>query len=614
MKFLCDQCKAKYQIADEKVQGKTLRMKCRKCGHIIEIRALTGDTKPSSMPPPGAIGETMQVGSLSEDAAHALLNPPIPAAPKAPTPAPKPAAPAKPGAPPRPTNAGPPRAGAAVGNATRMGMGGAPAKPAAAPPRTTEAPKSEAAPDSALASAFTRSVAKKPEVNASGSQSSDPPAEEWYVAIDEVPVGPIRLTDLRSKYGSGAVSDDSLVWREGFEEWRPLRTLTDLYELVREEVSQPRGSILPPVGPNAPRASSPRAPGAARNSTTSSPRPAPAAQSPGRSNVIPFQRQAGAAALKIEQEDDDEVTRISSAPIFPPTSSPSAAENPGGAAAMARAGIGGSMPSPRIVDDPFATRLAEGASSTPHGSMPAPIIAPVPVPVMPPHDFSTTQERRSMLERMQAKGVSKGLVALIAAGCLLLGVVIAVLVVKRMVVTQEKVIVQEKIVERPITVAATATVNPESTTSAATTSATATKVAVKTGGGTSGATSTATTTTTTATTNSKLKGIDDGPPVPDNTTGGGGGGGDALDGKAVEVVAHQNAVGVRKHCYEPLVETGAADAKINVHIRADGGVSQVDLLSGSPPTFASCVQKMAYNWHFPSSGTGGTFPIPYIFK
>ena len=39
MKFLCDQCKAKYQIADEKVQGKTLRMKCRKCGHIIEIRA-----------------------------------------------------------------------------------------------------------------------------------------------------------------------------------------------------------------------------------------------------------------------------------------------------------------------------------------------------------------------------------------------------------------------------------------------------------------------------------------------------------------------------------------------------------------------------------------------
>ena len=39
MKFLCDQCKAKYQIADEKVAGKTVRMKCRKCGHLIEVRA-----------------------------------------------------------------------------------------------------------------------------------------------------------------------------------------------------------------------------------------------------------------------------------------------------------------------------------------------------------------------------------------------------------------------------------------------------------------------------------------------------------------------------------------------------------------------------------------------
>ncbi|RYE92292.1 MAG: hypothetical protein EOO75_07025 [Myxococcales bacterium] len=39
MKFLCDNCKAKYQIADDKVAGKTVRMKCRKCGHLIEIRA-----------------------------------------------------------------------------------------------------------------------------------------------------------------------------------------------------------------------------------------------------------------------------------------------------------------------------------------------------------------------------------------------------------------------------------------------------------------------------------------------------------------------------------------------------------------------------------------------
>ncbi|MBW2528233.1 MAG: zinc-ribbon domain-containing protein, partial [Deltaproteobacteria bacterium] len=39
MRFTCDSCQAKYQIADEKVAGKTVRMKCRKCGHSIQVRA-----------------------------------------------------------------------------------------------------------------------------------------------------------------------------------------------------------------------------------------------------------------------------------------------------------------------------------------------------------------------------------------------------------------------------------------------------------------------------------------------------------------------------------------------------------------------------------------------
>ncbi|MFW6085703.1 MAG: zinc-ribbon domain-containing protein, partial [Myxococcota bacterium] len=47
MKFLCHHCKSKYQIADEKVAGRTLKMKCRKCGHDIIIR---GDEGASSKP------------------------------------------------------------------------------------------------------------------------------------------------------------------------------------------------------------------------------------------------------------------------------------------------------------------------------------------------------------------------------------------------------------------------------------------------------------------------------------------------------------------------------------------------------------------------------------
>jgi predicted Zn finger-like uncharacterized protein len=53
VKFLCDLCKAKYQIPDERVAGKAVRMKCRKCEHMIEVRAAVIETSvaPSIAPP-----------------------------------------------------------------------------------------------------------------------------------------------------------------------------------------------------------------------------------------------------------------------------------------------------------------------------------------------------------------------------------------------------------------------------------------------------------------------------------------------------------------------------------------------------------------------------------
>lgn len=38
MNFSCPSCQAKYQVADEKVAGRSLKMKCRKCGHLIPIQ------------------------------------------------------------------------------------------------------------------------------------------------------------------------------------------------------------------------------------------------------------------------------------------------------------------------------------------------------------------------------------------------------------------------------------------------------------------------------------------------------------------------------------------------------------------------------------------------
>ena len=98
----------------------------------------------------------------------------------------------------------------------------------------------------ALAGAFTQAFG--------GAGSAAPPAtevplsmpgDEWFVGINGVPVGPIRLSELRSEAASGAVSKESLVWRDGFEDWRPLKTYPELLAIVEEGVSSARASLTP---------------------------------------------------------------------------------------------------------------------------------------------------------------------------------------------------------------------------------------------------------------------------------------------------------------------------------------------------------------------------------
>jgi hypothetical protein len=57
---------------------------------------------------------------------------------------------------------------------------------------------------------------------------------EWHVSINDVPVGPIRLEEMAHKIDAGAVSEYSLVWRDGFDEWRPLGTVPALVSLLHE--------------------------------------------------------------------------------------------------------------------------------------------------------------------------------------------------------------------------------------------------------------------------------------------------------------------------------------------------------------------------------------------
>jgi len=292
MKFLCPQCKAKYQIADEKIEGRTLRMKCRRCEHEIVVKGDLAIAE-SEPPPPN--------------------NQPVQPAAKAPIAV-------------RPTPAARPAAGPSVG--ARRPVGAALAAPASAPASRSPAPRGAG---SALGADFRRQMSAGAAEPARSATAT--PLDAWHVAIHEVPVGPMKREELARKIAAGAVTGESLCWREGFDDWRPLRDVAELSPLLRRPTNPPPvARPTPPMGRVAPAAGRPvpaARPGAVpvRSSGPSAgQRPAAgaisgarAAAPAARSNVVPIGGRLGAAAapaFEEEQEDDfDEATVVAQSPL-----------------------------------------------------------------------------------------------------------------------------------------------------------------------------------------------------------------------------------------------------------------------------------------------------------
>lgn len=174
MKFLCGNCKAKYQIADAKVAGRTLRMKCRRCGHDILIQGEGGGGGASR----GVGGSTVSMPPSPSRGGAAKRPPPVP-----------------------------PPAPSALGAGFRRGLSGPP-----------EVPQRPAAHD------------------------------QWHVAIHDVPVGPMSREELARKISAGAAGPQSLCWREGMDDWRPLEDVPDLAALLTRGGSRQGLRPVPAAG------------------------------------------------------------------------------------------------------------------------------------------------------------------------------------------------------------------------------------------------------------------------------------------------------------------------------------------------------------------------------
>ena len=526
MRFLCEQCKAKYQIADEKVAGKTVRMKCRKCGHLIEVKAEVTETSVASKPPaPDPDESSEEATRVGVDMAAIMA-------------ASKPAGP--PGKPP------PPRPAAGVPQ--RMATSLASAKPAKpAPPARSDA----------LAGAFQRAVTKTPDEIEVATSS------EWYVAINGVPVGPVRISELRRKASSGAVTEESLCWQEGMDEWRPLRTIPDLLAIVHEGLTSERPSLVSP----APAAVRPSAPSPPRAAPRPEPvRPSAPAPPPARSNVVSLTSRL-ATAEKLE---------------------------------------------PEVVPDPFAASHPVDANKSPISGIDA-LSSPLS-PLGPPAP-SVAQQTVVIPRKTGPNWVVVGMVVAFGAFGATAGV--AVFFNK-----QQPTIVNVTAPAAPSGQAASPTAN---TGAVAVGGADPQVVQVEpgatghasggAGGHANGGGGTAAATATGHAVDPNIAALLGGPGGGPAVNGGTGGGSasSALDQAAIERVVQQRSAGVKRTCWE---RGGATESNVNVHVHlviaASGNVQSANA-DGNDPIVSKCIESSVKNWSFPVSSGATTVDIPFHF-
>lgn len=342
MKFLCDNCKAKYQIPDEKIAGRTLRMKCRKCSHEILIKGPKSGSSAGSKAAP----RPRRSGSSAS----------IKAAPRA------------------------------------RGRSGSQAGPR---PSVRK---------SGLGAEFRRSSLAPSEPPAAR------PATEWYVAINDVPVGPIRREEVARKIGTGAVTASSLCWREGFDDWRPVGQVPELQALLKQ-----RRMPAPPSRPPAKAESS---------------------------SVVPIGGRLGAAAAPSPDAFDDEDEKTVMAPA------PAALLASAGAAVPAPAAAAKAVPKPTPKPTPTPAP-AVAASAAPAA---VEVAAPIADPFAPPPDPSPLAPPAAAPvapAQTGGKRLPAGVwIAMAGAGCF--GIALAVVIGPKLLADDPEPIAMNDVIDDPI--------------------------------------------------------------------------------------------------------------------------------------------------------------------
>jgi predicted Zn finger-like uncharacterized protein len=194
MRFVCDSCRAQYMISDDKVGANGVKVRCKKCSHLIVVRrqvdeaevALRGlEDSPAPTPPPEApTGENSIFSDVDDEE---------------------------------------------IGAAFESALG-----------ERTETPPEQPVDDTRVMDTDTVArLTALAEGNVPPATDAAPLSHEWYVAIDEKQTGPLTPQAIKQHWDQGEIGPDSLTWRQGFEDWMPLSDVAELAAWLAPHPARP---------------------------------------------------------------------------------------------------------------------------------------------------------------------------------------------------------------------------------------------------------------------------------------------------------------------------------------------------------------------------------------
>jgi predicted Zn finger-like uncharacterized protein len=193
MKFVCDRCQTKYSIADERVRGKVLKVKCKSCANVITVREARRPSaaSPSLSAAPVARGRTGPAAALSVPAEAPEID----------------------------------------SERTQLAMSPFGADPLA-----------DAFPD-LLTPAAPSGAVRRPTGALAAVDADD--GVQWYMALDGNRTGPFSRTKLVDKLVPLAKNADVHIWNEKLDGWKPPSNVAE----VAAEIARRRAPAPPPPPP-----------------------------------------------------------------------------------------------------------------------------------------------------------------------------------------------------------------------------------------------------------------------------------------------------------------------------------------------------------------------------